>query len=283
MHSTARNIVLVASITLGLAGLGSAFAAEPKSADTKIEQIADVRREAQIMTTYGMNRHLRDFNLSVTVDGNKAVLDGTVQDGVAKDLAEQIAMGVDGIRHVDNRIVIDANYVLPQRVSSERSFGEKVEDATITATIKSKLLWNSNTDGLDIHIDTNNGKVTLSGSVSSDAEKSLAGRIAKESDGVVGVKNELALVNKSDTVMKPLPAAANPQPTMSDAWVTAKVKSSLMLTRGVDSLDIKVTTRDGVVSLQGVVDSTAERELAIRVAQDIRGVKKVDASSLKTS
>ena len=283
MHNTTRKIVLVASIALGLAGLGGALAAEPKSADTKIEQIADVRREAQIMTTYGMNRHLRDFNLSVMVDGNKAVLDGTVQDGVAKDLAEQIAMGVDGIRHVDNRIVVNADFVLPQRVSSDRSFGEKVEDATITATIKSKLLWNSNTDGLDIHIDTNNGKVTLSGSASSDAEKSLAGRIAKESDGVVGVKNDLALVNKSDTVTKPQPAVVKPQPTMSDAWITAKVKSSLMLTRGVDSLDIKVTTRDGVVSLQGVVDSTAERELAIRVAKDIRGVKNVDASSLKNT
>jgi len=283
MHNTSRKIVLAASIALGLAGLGGAFAAEPKSADTKIEQIADVRREAQIMTTYGMNRHLRDFNLSVMVDGNKAVLDGTVQDGVAKDLAEQIAMGVDGIRHVDNRIVVDVNYMLPQRASSDRSFGEKVEDATITATIKSKLLWNSNTDGLDIHIDTNNGKVTLSGSASNDAEKSLAGRIAKESDGVVGVKNDLALVNKSDTVVKSQPAVAKPQPTMSDGWITAKVKSSLMFTRGVDSLDIKVTTRDGVVSLQGVVDSTAERELAIRVAQDIRGVKKVDASSLKNS
>ena len=283
MHNTSRKIVLAASIALGLAGLGGAFAAEPKSADTKIEQIADVRREAQIMTTYGMNRHLRDFNLSVMVDGNKAVLDGTVQDGVAKDLAEQIAMGVDGIRHVDNRIVVDVNYMLPQRASSDRSFGEKVEDATITATIKSKLLWNSNTDGLDIHIDTNNGKVTLSGSASNDAEKSLAGRIAKESDGVVGVKNDLALVNKSDTVVKSQPAVAKPQPTMSDGWITAKVKSSLMFTRGVDSLDIKVTTRDGVVTLQGVVDSTAERELAIRVAQDIRGVKKVDASSLKNS
>ena len=68
---------------------------------------------------------------------------------------------------------------------------------------------------------------------------------------------------------------------VSDAWITSRVKSSLMFTRGVSSFDITVTTVNGVVSLNGMVDSTAERELAVRVAQDVRGVKKVEASGLK--
>ncbi len=54
-----------------------------------------------------------------------------------------------------------------------------------------------------------------------------------------------------------------------------------MFTRGVSSFDIGVTTLNGVVSLKGVVDSAAERELAVRVARDVRGVKKIDAGELK--
>jgi hyperosmotically inducible protein len=68
---------------------------------------------------------------------------------------------------------------------------------------------------------------------------------------------------------------------MTDSWITSKVKSSLVFTRGVNGFAITVTTLNGTVSLQGVVDSAAERELAVRVTRDIRGVLKVDAQGLK--
>ena len=63
----------------------------------------------------------------------------------------------------------------PHRDGNNRTFSDKVEDATITASVKSKLLWNTRTDGLDIGVDTVAGKVTLSGAASSAEEKDLAG------------------------------------------------------------------------------------------------------------
>lgn len=281
MKQAIRTLALVAGIALSLGGTGAGWAADPKPQDTISERVNDARREAQIWTSFAMNPHLHAFDLSVKVDGNKAVLDGKVENAVAKDLAGQIAQDVEGIAHVDNRIVVDANYVRPTHAAGERSFAEKVGDATITATVKSKLLWNSHTDGLDIHVDTNNGKVTLTGSATTGAEKELAGRIARETDGVVGVNNDIALSNKPAAGAKAREKGEQAEQAVSDAWITSKVKSSLMFTRGISSFDISVTTQNGVVSLKGVVDSTAERELAVRVAQDIRGVKKVDASGLK--
>lgn len=133
-------------------------------------------------------------------------------------------------------------------------------------------------DGLDIHVDTNNGKATLTGTAATSAEKDLAGRIARDTDGVVGVNNEIAVSGKPDTTAK---AAAQTEQAVSDSWITSKVGSSLMFTRGVSSFNITATTLDGVVTLKGVPDSTAERELAIRATKDIRGVKKVDADGLK--
>ena len=280
MDKILRTLALTSGIALALGGIGASSATAPKSPATNAEKVLDGRREAQILTTYDMNSHLRSFDLSVAVEGSHAVLGGNVRDDIAKDLAEQIAMGVDGITHVDNRIHVDADYQRPERAMNDRSFGDKVEDATITASVKSKLLWNSNTDGLDIHVDTNRGRVTLTGNANSSEEKNLAARIARDTEGVVVLNNEIALADKPETTLRHKSASAQTEHAVSDSWITAKVKSSLMLTRTIDSFDITVSTVGGVVSLNGMVDTTAKRELAVQVAKDVRGVKKVDAVGL---
>jgi osmotically-inducible protein OsmY len=54
-----------------------------------------------------------------------------------------------------------------------------------------------------------------------------------------------------------------------------------MFTRSVEAFDFTVTTVDGAVSLNGIVDNAGDRDRAVQVAADIRGVKKVDASGVK--
>jgi osmotically-inducible protein OsmY len=280
MKHTIRNLTLTTAIAMALGVFGTNFAAEPKPQDRQTQPVVDARLESQIQTGFGMNRHLRAFDLSVKVEDSKAVLNGKVEDNADRDLAEQIAMSAEGIKHVDNHIVVDAD-LAPRHASSDRSFGEKVEDATITASVKSKLLWNSPTDGLDIHVETISGKVMLTGSVTSSGEKDRAGRIARDTDGVVGLSNEIALSDKPDTSAKLASASTQAEQQVTDSWITTKVKSSLMFTRGVDGFDISVTTVSGVVSLSGVLDSTAERDRAVKATQDIRGVKRVDSARLK--
>ena len=277
MKPIMRKLILASSIALSFGAIAGSFAAEAKPQETMNGQVADARRETQILTSFSMNPYLHAFDLTVVVDGNKAVLRGNVEDRIGKDLAERIASDADGIKFVENNIAIDAAHARPTK-AGERGFGEKVEDATISATIKSKLLWNSTTDGLDIHVDTSNGKVTLTGFAHSSGEKEQAGRIARNTHGVVALNNEIALGAKTETVVS---VKSKDEQALSDTWITSKVKSSLMFTRGVDSMGIVVATLNGVVSLSGMVDSTAERELAVRVTQDIRGVKKVEAEGLK--
>jgi len=289
MNHTLQKIALAGSIAIALASVTTTgiAATQAKAADTPSmsEQVNDARHEAQIWTTFATNPHLHAFDLKVEVKGNKATLDGKVQSNTAKDLAEQIALGVEGIKHVDNRLVVDTNYEPPKRAGSERSFGDVVEDATITASVKSKLLWNSHTDGLDIHVDTNNGRVTLTGNAATGAEKDLAGRIAKNTNGVVAVSNQIALSGKPGTTQKAKDeiktTATESKDALSDGWITTKVKSSLVLTRDVPGMEISVTTNNGIVKLAGNVDSKIEKERAIEVAQNVRGVKQVDSSGVK--
>ena len=274
------SLTLSCAIALGLCIVAPAMAVEPAVRETMSERIADARHEAQILTSFSMNRHLRDYAFTVSVNGTRASIGGNVEDEVAKDLAGHIARRVDGITEVDNDIVVDAGYIRTTSAETTRRFGDTIDDATIDASIKYKMLWNSRTDGLDIHVASDNGRVRLSGTAGSDAERNLAVRIARDTAGVTSVDNQIALNGKTGTPAEPR-SGTSPNGPMTDSWITSKVKSSLVFTRGVNGFAITVTTLNGTVSLQGVVDSAAERELAVRVTRDIRGVLKVDAQGLK--
>ena len=65
--------------------------------------------------------------------------------------------------------------------------------------------------------------------------------------------------------------AKSDQP-IKDSYITSKVKAELAKDKGTSAKDIHVTTKDGVVMLEGVVGSTAEKELAEKDAQRVKGV-----------
>lgn len=69
--------------------------------------------------------------------------------------------------------------------------------------------------------------------------------------------------------------------TVSDAWITTKVKSELATTKGVKSMDVTVRTTNGVVTLTGVLATKTDVRKAIAAAKSVKGVKDVDASGLK--
>jgi hyperosmotically inducible periplasmic protein len=284
------------------------------------QSVVDARREAAIASTFMTNAQLRSSSIDVEVNNANAVLTGTVESNVERDLAEQIAMNVSGINRVDNRLRVDPSYRPTARTGTDRDFGTVVSDATITAQVKSKLLWNTNTDGLDINVDTRNGRVTLSGEVDTAQSRSIAERLANNTSGVNAVNNRLTVSrdadrtatrwsddrdrddrdmrttartdrdrrtddrdDRDDRIAQRGDRHDRAEPVVNDTWISTKVKSTLLLSRNVPGTAIEVDTNNGVVALSGTVDSTAERQLAIELARDIRGVRQVDASGLSVS
>lgn len=286
MRTQIRNLFVGSAFALAASGCVNAIAEEAAAKD-----LTDVRQETQIWTTYALSPYLRSSDLKVSVRNGKAVLSGTVEEGISKDLAKQIAMGVSGIESVDNNIEIQSDYV-PPKSSDARSFGEFVDDASINTAVKSKLLWSRYAEGLATNVDTKNGKVSLMGTADSAAAIELAGRLAKNTHGVKSVDNQLTVQKskkskkskkKSEKVAKADkadPKQADKSTEIADAWITAKVKSTFMYSSNVDSSNISVTTEKGVVDLSGMVVSGAERALAIEMAQNLRGVKSVTSSDL---
>jgi hyperosmotically inducible periplasmic protein len=71
-------------------------------------------------------------------------------------------------------------------------------------------------------------------------------------------------------------AANQLENAMSDGALTAKIKSKMALDDNVNARNINVDTSNAVVTLKGTVGSEAERERAVRLAKETRGVTRVD-------
>ncbi|SEP11929.1 MULTISPECIES: BON domain-containing protein [unclassified Pseudomonas] len=70
---------------------------------------------------------------------------------------------------------------------------------------------------------------------------------------------------------------------VSDTWITTKVKADLATEAGMPATDIKVETNKGVVSLSSTTVLTdAQKERAVMITKNIKGVKDVSADGLKS-
>lgn len=281
--------IAIATATISVLALGSVTT---HAADGDMSrQLTEARQEGSVWTAFALNRHLSPFAIDVDIEQGVAVLTGEVESDVDRDLAEQVALGVEGVTSVDNQLRVTGEDV-KRNESGDRPFSARFNDATTTATVKSKLLWNRNTDGLDAKVSTQDGVVTLEGQADSEAASELAERLARNTDGVRRVENNLTVTGEGGTADrardradkaadKTREHADNAGNAISDAWISSKVKSSFLFSSNLSGLDISVDTKDGQVTLSGQVASDAEKALAVETAENIRGVRGVNANALQ--
>lgn len=164
--------------------------------------IEDAWLDGKLESAYLFNEHLSPFDIDTDVSNGVVRLTGSVESEIDRDLAEEIAKSIDGVSDVKNDLVIDKAKARTARnddASHERSsFRKSVSNATLTAKIKTKLLTNSNTSGMAVDVDSEGGKVTLSGTVDSDEEKELIARIAENTSGADSVDNQLMVENEPE-------------------------------------------------------------------------------------
>lgn len=149
--------------------------------------------EGKLAAALALNHHLHMFNFSVRVENAMATLGGGVYSDVEKELAEQIALGIEGIDKVTNNIHFmekPAKTAEPIAPAS-RTFAQYVADVSTTAAIKTELRTSKDIDGSSIIVETLNRIVTLSGEVRTLEHKALAQAIAAKHNDVKGVINNL--------------------------------------------------------------------------------------------
>jgi hyperosmotically inducible protein len=185
-------------------------------------------------------------------------------------------------------------------------------DAGITSAVKSKMAVDDTVKASEINVDTHNHVVTLNGTVGSKGEKERAVMIARNTNGVNSVVDDLTVgpiatsgsfdrdrdadhdrdysesaeqtardakekteTTAHDAKVKSEHAAEKTGEVLSDAAITSAVKTKFLAEPGVPGTSINVDTNDHVVTLTGTVKSKAEAAKAVAVARDTKGVKRV--------
>jgi osmotically-inducible protein OsmY len=136
----------------------------------------------------------------------------------------------------------------------------KMDDRIESSAMKSHV-FKTYLKGDDIKIQSKDGVVALTGTVSEESHKSLAQETVASLPGVKSVDNRLEVKGER-------PAEK------SDAWITTKLKTTLLFHRSVSAMT-EVNTKDGIVTLKGDADNQAQKDLTTEYAKDIDGVKDV--------
>lgn len=272
---------------------------------------SDTWLQAQLVTTYALNDSLNPFTLDVEVKDGVARLSGVVDTDVERELAVEIAKGVDGIKKVKDNIQVNpATSGDRKETGGEQSFYRDIEDMTITAKVKTKLMWDRNTDGLDIGVETDGGVVKLEGKVQDEATRDLAVQIAKNTNGVRKVIDRLTVSSGAKGVTEPEEGGSKESQkgkdqggrdeaighltegvrgkvsrgmqqvgrAATDAWITAKVKTMIMFSKDAEGSDIEVNTENGTVNLKGTVSSDAQAKRIVEIARNVTDVKDVNST-----
>lgn len=147
--------------------------------------------------------------------------------------------------------------------SDERSSGTMVDDAAITAKVKTELIGDKNVKARNIDVDTVAGVVVLSGYVDSQHEANRAELLAKSVSGVVQVRNELKIGSR--TLGQ----------GFDDKVLGTKIKARLMEKPGVRSLNIDVDVYSGYATVTGTVPSLEQKNKILNLIRSVKGVKGV--------
>lgn len=170
------------------------------SKENKSQPVQDAWIRGKLEGVYLFNEHLSPFSIDTEVKDGVVNLTGTVESDIDKELAGEIAKGIDGVREVNNDLAVEVGVQKQDGIAekgqkggaeSDNNFVRWVDDATITAIVKSKLLANGEVSGMSIDVETRDNLVTLSGEVESDEARQLAEEIAGNTEDVAEVKNNL--------------------------------------------------------------------------------------------
>lgn len=153
---------------------------------------------------------------------------------------------------------------------------QAVDDSAITMKVKSKLATDSKTSAIKIGVETKDGVVRLSGTVPTETEKAEADKIAKNTEGVNRVVNDITVnpdsLGATNFPEKAEEAAKDIGEGVSDAAILTKLKAKL-IADGITGTNIDVD--NGEVVLKGQVDDASKKSKAEQLAKNTAGVKDV--------
>jgi len=192
--------------------------------------------------------------------------------------------------------------------AAQTSSAAKVDDSTIKTRVETRLKNDATLKGDNIVVSVEDAKVTLTGTVHSEAQKDRAKELAKVS-GVKDVDSKLdvegtgpSTTDKAEAKTKEAAhktkdatvkagektkdaaekvgettkdVAGTTGEVITDSWITTKISADFVNEDTLKGSDINVDTKDHVVTLKGTVASAAGKARAQEIAKTTKGVTRV--------
>lgn len=161
-----------------------------------------------VKTKFAVDDTVKAYQINVDTRNGVVTLTGDVDTPEAKVVAVRIVRETEGVRDVIDQIRVTettatGGFDIDDRARQEgREAADKageladragaaISDAALTTTIKSKFLVDDMVKGLQIDVDSKAGVVALNGTVSSRAEADRAVMLARNTEGVTHVVDNL--------------------------------------------------------------------------------------------
>lgn len=188
-----------------------------KSVDNKLEVkgaavsgSSDEMITTRVKAALLFHRNVSSLTEVTTKDGI-VVLAGEAKSQAEKDLTTEHVKDVEGVKDVENKMVVAKSAAIPEK----KTLSEKVEtagdklsdkmeivadaldDASITALAKTTLVFHRSTSAHRTRIKTKDGRVTLTGTARTSAEKDLVAKYVADVEGVKSVVNNITVKKPS--------------------------------------------------------------------------------------
>ncbi len=165
------------------------------SVDNRITVVGDQPAESsdtwismKVKSALLYHRNVSGTKTEVYVKDGVVTLKGVAASQAQKDLTTEYAKDIDGVKSVENEIVVSASLE-----TRGETTGEKIDDASITAQVKGSLLSHRSTSMLSTKVTTTDGVVTVSGTAKNEAEKALVTKLVTDINGVQSVVNNMTI------------------------------------------------------------------------------------------
>ena len=150
-----------------------------------------------------------------------------------------------------------------------RSLGTQIDDSIMQKNLTARLLMKDKNYLLSVKTKVLDGRIFISGKVSSVDEKLLITKIAWETDGVRSVRNDIKIKEKF-----------NFKQSAKDILITSQLRTALILNKNIKATNYQIDTYKKKIYVYGIAITKDERNLVIQEAKEILDVEDVVSSIL---
>ena len=171
------------------------------SVDNKLEVQGETPDEdtdawlvSNVNTALLFHRNVNATKTEVLAKDGTITLRGEIASVAQKDAATEYAWDVQGVKDVKNEMTVSNNDINPGKTTlGEKvdALNESIDDASVTALVKTTLLYHRSTSALNTTVNTKDGVVYLGGSAKNGAEEDLATKLVSDVHGVKRVVNNM--------------------------------------------------------------------------------------------